>query len=78
MENKGSDENVHAQNDLSLRILRMIEATVSFNEALPGVLGNIRIKAIYFRGTREQKSKTESNRGTKAILGNREHRKSRF
>ena len=35
-------------------------------------------KAIYFRGTREQKSKTEWNRGTKAILGNREHRKSRI
>ena len=35
-------------------------------------------KVIYFRGTREQKSKTEGNRGTKAILGNREHRKSRF
>ena len=26
----------------------------------------------------EQKSKTEGNRGTKAILGNREHSKSRF
>ena len=35
-------------------------------------------KAIYFRGIREQKSKTEGNRGTKGILGNREHRKSRF
>ena len=42
-------------------------------EALPGEQGN---KAIYFRGTREQKSKTEGNRGTKAILGNKEHRKS--
>ena len=31
-------------------------------------------KAIYFRGTREQKSKTEGNRGTKAIFGNKEHR----
>ena len=28
-------------------------------------------KAIYFRGTREQKYKTEGNRATKAILGNR-------
>ena len=35
-------------------------------------------KAIYFSRTREQKSKTEGNRGTKAVLGNREHRKSRF
>ena len=33
-------------------------------------------KAIYFRRTREQKSNTEGNRYTKAILGNREHRKS--
>ena len=40
-----------------------------YNEALPGVYGNGN-KAIYFRGTREQKSKTEGNRGTKAILGN--------
>ena len=47
-------------------------------EALPGVWGSRGNKAIYFRGTREQKSKTEGNRGTKAILGNREHRKSRF
>ena len=30
-------------------------------------------KAIYFRGTREQKSKTKGNRGTKAILGNIEN-----
>ena len=33
-------------------------------------------KAIYFRGTMEQKSKTESNRETKAIFGNSEHSKS--
>ena len=35
-------------------------------------------KTIYFRGTREQKSKTVGNWGTKELLGNREHRKSRF
>ena len=35
-------------------------------------------KAIYFRGTREQKSQTEGSRGTKAILGNREHRNQNF
>ena len=33
-------------------------------------------KTIYFRGTREQKSKTEGNRRTNVILGNKEHRKS--
>ena len=35
-------------------------------------------KSIYFRGTREQTSKNEEKRGTKATLGNREHRISRF
>ena len=35
-------------------------------------------KAFYFREIREQKSKTERNRGTKAILRNKEHRKWRF
>lgn len=33
---------------------------------------------IYFMGIREQRSKTEEDRGTKAVLGNRKHRKSRF
>ena len=33
----------------------------------------------FISGEQENKSlKTEGNRGTKAILGNREHRKSRF
>ena len=45
------------------------------NEALPGVLGNRGIRQFISGGTREQKSKTERNRGTKAILGNREHTK---
>ena len=44
-------------------------------EALPGFWGNRRIRPFI---SEEQKSKTEWNRGTKAILGNREHRKSRF
>ena len=59
---------------LTFKCKASTEHTIS--EALPrGVeQGN---KVIYFRGTREQKSKTEVNRGTKAILGNREHRKSR-
>ena len=35
-------------------------------------------KAIYFSITVEQKYKTEGNMGTKAILGNMEHCKSRF
>ena len=45
-------------------------------EALPGFFGGK--KGIYFRRTREQRCKTEGNRGTNAILGNREHRTSRF
>ena len=43
--------------------------------ALPGVLGNRGIRPFI---SGEQKSKTEGNRGIKAILGNRVHRKSRF
>ena len=35
-------------------------------------------KAIYYRGTRGQKFKTEGNRRPKAIWGNWEHRKPRF
>ena len=43
-------------------------------EALPGVLGKGN-KAICFRGTREQKSKTEGNRGHRQFweTGNREN-----
>ena len=43
------------------------------NEALRRVLGEQGNKGIYFRGTREQMSKDEGNRGTKAISGNKEH-----
>ena len=35
-------------------------------------------KGIYFSGTREQMSNFEGNRGTKTILGNREHKKTNF
>ena len=44
-------------------------------EDLPWVLGNKWIRPFI---SGEQKVKTEGNRGTKAILENREHRKSRF
>ena len=46
-----------------------------WTEALPGVFGNRGIGPFI---SRDQKSKTEGNRGTKSVLGNREHRKSRF
>ena len=46
-------------------------------EALPGVLGN-RGKMVLFQGTGEQRSNFEGNRGTKTILGNREHKKTNF
>ena len=52
-----------------------VEKVTSRNETLPGVLGNRGTRA-YFSG--EQRSKNKGNRGTKAILGNREHRKSTF
>ena len=35
-------------------------------------------KDIYFRGTWEQRSNFEGNKGTKTILGNREHKKTNF
>ena len=35
-------------------------------------------KGIYFRGTGEQRSNFEGNRGTKTILGNMERRKTNF
>ena len=49
------------------------------NEALPGVLGNSG-KGFYFRGRGigEQRTNFEGNRGTKTILGNREHKKTNF
>ena len=46
-------------------------------EALPGVLGN-RGKGYLFRGTGEQRSNFEGNRGTKTILGNMKHKKTNF
>ena len=46
-------------------------------EALPGVLGNRGIRP-FTSGEQGNKSKNERNWETKAILGNREHIKSRF
>ena len=44
-------------------------------EALPGVMGN-RGNRAFISG--EQRSNFEGNRGTKTILGNREHKKTNF
>ena len=44
-------------------------------EALPGVLGNRGTRAIF---SGDQRPKNKGNWGTQAILGNREHRKSKF
>ena len=44
----------------------------------PSGFGEQGNKGIYFRGTEEQRLNFEGNRGTKIILGNREHRKSNF
>ena len=41
-------------------------------------LGEQGNKCIYFRGTMEHRFINEGNRGTKAGLGNKEHRRSRF
>ena len=47
------------------------------SEALPGFWGTGE-QGHFFRGTGEQRHKNKGNRVTQAILGNREHRKSRF
>ena len=47
------------------------------NKALPGVLGTLE-KGHLFQGKRGQRPIFEGNRGTKTILGNREHRKQIF
>ena len=47
----------------------------NINEALPGVLGN-RGNRAFISG--EQRPNFEGNRGTKTILGNREHKKTNF
>ena len=49
-------------------------AGISF-EALKGFLGTQGKKGIYFRRTGEQRPNFDGNRGTKTILGNREHKK---
>ena len=41
-------------------------------------LGEQGKQGIYFRGTGEQRPNFEGNRGTKTILGNREHKKITF
>ena len=46
-----------------------------YDEALPGVLGN-RGKRVFISG--EQGNKGQILRGTKTILGNREHKKTNF
>ena len=35
-------------------------------------------KAFFFRGTREQRSKNEGNKGTDSVFGNKEQRNSIF
>ena len=47
-------------------------------EALPGVLGNRGNRAFISGGSGEQRPNFEGNRGTKTILGNREHKKTIF
>ena len=48
------------------------------NRGPPRGFGEQGKRGIYFRGTGEQRSNFEGNRGTKTILGNREHKKTKF
>ena len=51
---------------------------ININDALPGVWGN-RGKRVFISGEQGNKdSNFEVNRGTKTILGNREHKKQSF
>ena len=60
---------------LSLLTIVMLNIFMFYTEALPGVLGN-RGKRVFISG--EQRPNFEGNRGTKTILGNREHKKTNF
>ena len=50
----------------------------SYKGGPPRGLGEQGKQGIYFRGTWEQRPSFEGNRGTKTILGNREHKKTNF
>ena len=68
--------------DLSWLRLKHLEIFYSLCYYYSAFWGPSQVFFFFFffwnRGTREQRSKHEGNSGTKAILGNREHRKSRF
>ena len=48
------------------------------SDCVPGPPRGFGEQGIYFRGTGEQRPNFEGNRGTKTILGNREHKKTNF
>ena len=50
----------------------------TYKRCPPSGYGEQRNDIIYFRKTREQKSKSEKNRGTNVVSGSRELRKLRF
>ena len=50
----------------------------SYKGGPPRGFGEQGKQGIYFRGTWEQRPNFEGNRGTKTILGNREHKKTNF
>ena len=56
----------------------MNEELVCQSRGPPRGFGEQGKRGIYFRGTGEQRSNFEGNRGTKTILGNRKHKKTNF
>ena len=63
---------------LYLYNLWSFQTHLSYEARPPRGLGEQENKGIYFRGTGEQRPNFEGNRGTKTIMGNREHRKQIF
>ena len=58
-------------------VLVRLRLECSTSEALRGFEQQGK-QGIYFRGTGEQRPNFEGNRGTKTMLGNREHEKTNF
>ena len=67
----------HEDRSFLLIYYGQIEANDMHSEPLPGVLVN-REKGRLFQRNRERNANFEGNRGTKTILGNREHKKTHF
>ena len=62
----------------SIYYINSKRVSVFVSEALPGVFREQGTQGIFFRRTGEKRPNFKGNRGTKTILGNREHKKTNF